>query len=462
MNGQGVVMKYIIISLLLGIAAGMAYDFWTIAGICVFIFVFLLYVNRLRTAIPVLELALLISVMQWIIGAHQAFNYEFQHDKYYMYVEREQYMAIVVPGFLAFLLGVLLIKKDMNIEVVSKQMANFVMNNHRAPLILVGIGFISPFVQRFTPPEIGFVFYLTSSLKYIGAALWLFQLQSARKWIATFVIMLLTLLSSIQAGMFHDLLLWLALLFSFVVLQTNMSIWRRLVFIVGGFLFVFLIQSVKGEFRERLVEGIMTDQTPEEVFIDLVTDRVENLRNLFTDDEFMAMTNVRLNQGWIISAIIDNVPNMEPFANGETILKAFSSSILPRFLDPDKKIAGGRENFERFTGLPLGAGTSMGASVIGEAYANFGPLGMWVFMFFWGLFLSFIYNKLVKYAQKQPLMYVFLPLIFLQVVKAETELYVVLNHFLKSIILVFLLLWAFRRFFGWEYQKAEDRSQGKS
>jgi hypothetical protein len=293
-------------------------------------------------------------------------------------------------------------------------------------------------------------------LKYIGAALWLFQPQSKNKWLAMAGILFLTLLSSIQAGMFHDLLLWLALLFSFVVLQTNMSIWRRLVFIIGGFLLAFLIQSIKGEYRERLAEGLMANQTPEEVFIDLVTIRVENLQNLFTDDEFMAMTNVRLNQGWIISAIIDNVPNMEPYANGETIWEAFSASFIPRFLDPEKKVAGGRENFERFTGLPLGAGTSMGTSVLGEAYANFGPMGTWIFMFFWGLFLSIIFNTLVKYAQKQPLMYVFLPLIFLQVVKGETELYVVLNHFIKSIILVMILFWGFRKFLGWKYQKAED------
>jgi hypothetical protein len=455
MNTQRVVWKFLIISILIGAMAGLKYDFWTIAGLAGIVFVFLLYVNRLRTAIPVLELMLLISALQWIYGAHQAFDYEFQHDKYYMYVEREPYMAIVVPGFFAFMLGVMLIKKEMNIADISKKMAHFVMKNPRAPLILVGIGFISPFIQGFAPAVIGFVFYLTSNLKYIGAALWLFKPHSKNKWLAMGGILMLTMLSSIQAGMFHDLLLWSALLFSFVVLQTNMPIWRRLVFIVGGFFLVFLIQSVKGEFRERMVERVVVNQTPMEVFQELIADRIENLGSLFNDEEYMAMTNVRLNQGWIISAIIENVPAVEPYADGETIIEAFSASLLPRFLDPDKKIAGGRENFERFTGLPLGTGTSMGTSVIGEAYANFGPMGAWIFMFLWGLFLSLFFNLLVKYAKKQPLMYVFLPLIFLQVVKAETELYVALNHFLKSLILVFILLWFFKKYLGWELKDGD-------
>jgi hypothetical protein len=56
-------------------------------------------------------------------------------------------------------------------------------------------------------------------------------------------------------------------------------------------------------------------------------------------------------------------------------------------------------------------------------------------------------------------MYVFLPLIFLQVVKAETELYVVLNHFLKSLILVFGLLWVFKKYFGWKYEVEQSGEQ---
>ena len=159
--------------------------------------------------------------------------------------------------------------------------------------------------------------------------------------------------------------------------------------------------------------------------------------------------NVRLNQGWIISAIIRNVPLREPYADGETIVEAFRASLIPRFLDPAKKMAGGQENFERFTGLPLAENTSMGTSIIGEAYANFGKQGMWIFMFLWGLFMSWGYGRLIKYGNVHPIIHVFIPLIFLQVIKAETETYVVLNAFVKAIILVFLFLWGARRFLKW-------------
>ena len=422
-------------------------------GLCIFIF--LIYVDRLATTIPVLELLLLISALQWIFGAHQSFNFEHQDLRYYMYVDRGSYMSVIVPGFLCFTIGILLIQSRLDIRVVNSKMERFVLSNPNAPILLVGIGFVSPIMGQLVPTSLAFVFFLLGNLKYVGALLWLFKPGSSKKWIATGIILLLTLLSSIQIGMFHDLLLWLALLFSFIVLRTNMTLKRRLVFILCGFLFAFLLQSIKSEFRSNLHGNLLSDKSASEIFIELIGDRIDRLDELFSDDEYMARINVRLNQGWIISAIIENVPEYEPFAEGETIMEAIRGALVPRFLAPNKKIAGGRENFMRFTGLQLGERTSMGTSVIGEAYANFGKVGSWIFMFFWGLFLSFGFNRLVFYGKGDPLIYVFLPLIFLQVVKAETELFVVLNHFIKSLILVFILLWGCKRFLGWNYRQEE-------
>jgi hypothetical protein len=43
----------------------------------------------------------------------------------------------------------------------------------------------------------------------------------------------------------------------------------------------------------------------------------------------------------------------------------------------------------------------------------------------------------------------FLPLLFLQVIKAETELVVVLNHLIKASIVVYLFFWAAKAFLNW-------------
>src|SRR5690606_15706315 len=140
------------------------------------------------------------------------------------------------------------------------------------------------------------------------------------------------------------------------------------------------------------------------LFLSILEDKVVNEEITETDDQNV---NIRLNQGWIISAIMYNVPFKEPFADGSTIAEAVSASILPRFLDKNKKRAGGQENFEKFTGLQIGSGTSMGLSIIGESYANFDVIGGIVFMGVWGLFLAWYWRGIIYFVRKYPLLLFF-------------------------------------------------------
>ena len=181
-----------------------------------------------------------------------------------------------------------------------------------------------------------------------------------------------------------------------------------------------------------------------ELFFQILNENLSN--DLLFDDYSISQLNVRLNQGWHISSVMSNVPSFEPFANGKTIINGIYSSFLPRFLIPDKKIAGGRENFLKYTGEQLGESTSMGISLIGEGYANFGELGGAVFMFIWGVFLLLYWRKLFKLNSNHPIIVFFIPLLFLQVVKAETEFLVVFNHIVKASFTVWLFFIICRRF----------------
>ena len=145
---------------------------------------------------------------------------------------------------------------------------------------------------------------------------------------------------------------------------------------------------------------------------------------------------------------MSHTPSVEPFADGETIINALEASLLPRFLAPNKAKAGGQENFERFTGRNLEKGTSMNLSPLGEAYANFGVSGAIVFMLFFGLFYNFFIHQIFKLSFRYPSLILWLPLMFLQVVKAESDVAIVLNHLVKATIVVGLFYWGFNRFLG--------------
>jgi len=423
--------------------------FLTGVGLALCVFSFLLFINRLGRSVPVLELMLFMAALQWILGPYIAYRLEFQHFKYIMYVNEDVYMGVIIPGYICFLTGVLLFIKQPDFTSLNLKLRKLANEQPRIAYFMIIIGLVLPFFNSLIPISLQFIVYLLANLKYIGVALLFFQEKGSNKWKWMLLVMGLTFLSSLQLGMFHDLILWSALLFSFLAIRLKLNTFIKFIFILAAFYFAFLLQGIKNEYRDIISDKPLTNTEKIGVFSDLLFGQFKNTEEETTNSQ-LGMINVRLNQGWIISAIIYNIPSNAPFANGETIFEAIYASLVPRFLDPGKKMAGGRENFERFTGLPIRSNTSMGTSIIGEAYGNFGKEGAWIFMFIWGFVLSKGYNLLMSKTNKTPLLYLFLPLIFLQVIKAETEFSVVFNHFVKSLVFVFLFLWFARRYLKWQ------------
>lgn len=393
--------------------------------------------------IPIIDLMTAMAALQWIVGPYIEYHNTITHYKYHMYIAEESYMAFIVPAVILFRLGSIVFKDRISLEELGERVNQLLIDNPRLPYILIGAGFIMPYIGVFMPAALGFVFFLLSNIKYIGVIYLIFSQRSDR-WIIFAATMTLTAIASLAAGMFHDLLLWAILTFTFVTKELKLSFNTKLLYAVAGIFFAITIQSVKAQYREQVWNGYQGNKLT--LFTSMAIQQWSS-GSIFTPTSETTM-NVRLNQGWIISAIMYNVPVHEPFANGSTITDAITSSLLPRFLAPNKKKAGGQENFEKFTGLDLSSGTSMGISLAGEGWANYGYWGGLTFMFFWGLFVSWFWRKLVLLSDSYPTLLIWSPILFLQVVKAETEFVVVLNHLVKAFIIVWGLLWFIKKQWG--------------
>jgi hypothetical protein len=206
---------------------------------------------------------------------------------------------------------------------------------------------------------------------------------------------------------------------------------------------LMIIQSIKFYFREEITIYSGTFDRAG-IFTEMVRQELSSGEKTMSVSNFDAAID-RINQGWIVARIMRYTPAYEPFAKGETIITGVEASLVPRFLNPDKPKAGGRDNFERFTGKKLSENTSMGLSPLGEAYANFGINGGILFMFLLGLFYNLYIFTVLKLTAKYPSLILWLPLLFLQVVKAETDFVVVLNHLVKASMVVALLIFAIRK-----------------
>jgi hypothetical protein len=406
---------------------------WSYVGVLLVLFVGFRFLRALGHRIPIIELILLIAGLQWIIGAYIEFRTPFQHSKYYTYVDESTYMGYVVPAYALFLVVVLLIsKRAPKINLVFSQLATY----SKFGVFILFIGIIFDLGYSIVPDSLKFLAFLLSSFKYVGIILLFFSETKWHRYLFYFGILFLTS-RALMSGFFHDLIIWSVFFYMFYALKIKPSFKFNVIVIIIGFIMSTLIQVVKSDYRTMIWSGYDGSYTT--LFIDILNKRLSG--GLSESSDQQEELNVRLNQGWIISAIMDYTPRNQPFADGDTIKEAVLASAFPRFLYENKKIAGGVENFEKFTGFELEENTSMGMSLVGEGYANFGIIKGILFMGFWGFIIGRYWIFISKSCYRNPLIIVFLPLIFFQVIKAETELVVILNHLVKATILVFGFLW---------------------
>ncbi|MEZ4801903.1 MAG: hypothetical protein R2797_03960 [Gelidibacter sp.] len=424
-------------------------NLYTLLGIGFVIYVAVSFFKALGKRLPILELMLLIAGLQWIIGPFIEYNADYHDPKYYMYVNQETYMSFIAPAYGVFTICIVMITRRYSINI--QDILDFKKySNYGVTILFVGISF--ELLGFILPGALGFLVFLMAGFKYVGAIILYFSDQRIHRYIFYGSIAFLMFMA-LKKALFHDFILWSTFFYMFYAIKSKPSPRIKLFTMIAGFVMLTIIQAVKSDYRELLKSG--SDVNFIELFFGTVNQKYES--GYLDEEEETAALNVRLNQGWIISAVMDHVPRNLAFADGETVKEAVVASLVPRFLNPNKKEAGGQDNFEKYTGLSLSEEASMGLSIIGEFYANFGVRSGIVAIGVWGLFLAFIWRRLVSNTYKVPLLIFFLPLIFLQVVKAETELVVVLNHLIKSIIAVSLFFWLTKKYLKWQIFAEFDR-----
>src|SRR5690606_5148402 len=123
--------------------------------------------------------------------------------------------------------------------------------------------------------------------------------------------------------------------------------------------------------------------------------------------ESLAKSNIRINQGFIVTNIMHNIPETMPFEEGKQLMLIIKSAFLPRVLAPDKLNAGDRLFFMKYSGMALQQGTSMGLSSMGDFYVNFGVFGGVICMFILGLIFSTVLNGFHNFSKVYPFILLF-------------------------------------------------------
>ena len=391
---------------------------------------------RLDQGLPIIQITAALACLQWLVGPLWYYLGNYSIQEMGMAVSEREYFSYAVPGTAAFCLGLFAIGYPLN----QRRILAPVQKCH---FFLIGLGLngsalIGDVAGRVGPESLAFAFFLLSQFRYVGVLYLWFSERTGSRWLAG-LCALPMFFSSGESAMFHDLLIWCGLLFSYWFASRRRTVVLKALIVVGSVLLAFTIQGVKKGYRDKVWNAQEAALTEEMVSF------WKNFKEL-DRDAIMENAMIRINQGWIVSRVLHYVPAGEPYARGETITTAVIAAAVPRVAYKDKAVAGGRDNFMRFTGLPINEQTSMNISLLGEGYANFGNGGGCVFLFIAGLGIAMAFGSCLKFTCTHPVFIFWIPLIFYQAIKAETDCTEIMNQIVKGGALAFTCYWVIEKF----------------
>lgn len=258
-----------------------------------------------------------------------------------------------------------------------------------------------------------------------------------------------------ESAMFNPLLLWCLWTFSIWLYCFRPTFRLILASLVVGAILLPSLQEAKWRLRDGLPDMDLVASGDDSsspgrtvAWLGYLSEALVRTVTLRLPRDFLEDTLVRYNQGWIINRTMLFVPEIEPYAEGETLVSAARSALLPRVIDNEKVRAGGQVLMERYAGMTLNEQTAMTLGYAGEMYANFGRLWGAVACGLYALGFGLLLRPIFKRATLRPVWWAIVPYIFFAVLKGDDDVAFVLNWTVKACVLlagVIVFLPNFRR-----------------
>lgn len=446
----------ILFSLLTFFLLNMLTDFniWSNMAITLWVAYMVHFLLSLNHAIAFREYILMMYGLNYLFSP--AITYEITQSVavYKMKLDPETYFAMAIPGMLCLHIGLFAIKTKIFTYQFYTDRIQTLVNEHVLKQWLIA-GLLLGFLRPFFPGDLAFIVYLLSGIKYV-AAFALFIIDKKRyKWYLL-AIVFLEMLGALRAGMFHDVVIWI-LFFSMVwtyLKKPNAA--TKTILGVSAILILFLLQSVKGAYRQAL-------QTGEGGFSTLsatVSKQSGAEGGLFTFKN-LALSFTRANQGWIFSSTVENMNRKKNF-EGMNLLKIYAeAAVLPRFLAPNKLQAGDKDIFNKYSGAFIAkySSTSMALGLFADGYVSYGFYGTLFFAFFFGLLCALVFKLIERWSAISPFFALFSFPLLNYAVRADCETQTWMGHIIKGVVVFSIVMYYTQRYFQKKSQFIQESSK---
>lgn len=355
-----------------------------------------------------------------------------------MRVPESVYFNAMQPVIYAYVLGVLMFGSKSNslnrlsslrsvIDVFSE------VSWRNLTLVFLVLEFLIV-LRNLEISALNFVFLALSSAKY--GVLLIMTRKAKNSWVKL-GIFCWPLIEAVDSGMFQG---YLAVIVVLILLDGGFKNRLRFLGLTAlGLVFIPLLLIAKNELRRQAWGDGLTMSGAIDTLVEV------GLRESSDTGMFAFSTTAnfeiyrRLNQGWLLSAVLEKKEQDEEFGQN-LLLQSLAASVIPRFMWPEKPKAGGREKIANYTNLTLSQSTSMNVSPFGEIISEFNGLGAIVISFLYALLVCKLISQLIELSVAGRISFLILPFILSQVYKVETDIVTVLNFLVKGFVLGLLLL----------------------
>ena len=412
-----------------------------VPGLALTIFVIWHTIRASRRVPWILGIIAAMACVQWIVAPW--LNYVLQDTVAItpMPLPSDTYFGYFVPAAFSLVAGLylpVLTTRSPRQPATERPVAPTQLLRLCDAMLFIGIAMRIGLEPR-VPGSVRYIFTLLDHLMYVGALGRVVTKAPGWWWRVGLVLGVEITMNAIDAQ-FADAMIWTLLSASVIVYRFRVRALTALGLGVLGVLGLFAVNGFKGGFRESIRhEGIDDADRPGLVVTGVTTFALSPSRLLSLQN--VANNVSRLNEGWIAGRVLVWVPYREPYARGETIRTALTATIVPRVLDPNKAVAGGRDNVPRFTGLDLINNTSMNLSIPGEMYANYGYLGGLFGTFAVALLLGFVFRIFVRWGRATPFAFAWAPYLFFGAISAEMGIFEVIGTLGKASVIAVVFIW---------------------
>ncbi|MFM7683604.1 MAG: hypothetical protein ACKO7P_12810 [Bacteroidota bacterium] len=421
-------------------------------GASVGIFLFLIYrlIFKSSNLFVFREWALILYSLNYLIAPAITYQLPEEQVTYGMLIPPDEYFNLALPGFLFFALGMYILPNKI-FKIDYQKVAQSAVVNKDFLIKISTLGLVLNLSSRFFPGELGFIAYILSMVRFVGA----FALLSIDKklWYWSALVILFELASGFLKGMYHDAIMWFFFFGLFYIYALKPSFRIRMIGVVSSIALILFIQAVKFAYREQVWQG--EKEATLTTVVEVGSSKTSS--EAILGEENMLGTLNRGNQAWIFASTVNNMDRNKNFQGLTNVNKYLEAALLPRFLAPDKIKSGDKEIFNEFSGHFITEGTSMGLGIFADGYIAYGTWGVYIFGFVLGLIFSLTFKLVERWTKVSPFYVLLLLPLLNYAVRPDCELQTTINHLFKGILLYGFLVYLTRKRFTLDSQENQRK-----